>query len=510
MLYAFTATTLVCLVCGRDAVASDGRALIPDGEERATAVALVEEVYGDDCRRAKTDSQKAAMAERLERKAVQSESDIAVRYVMLTMANELALQAGDIEKAISVINRLDKWYQVDGLELKIAAIQKASKSNAAKSPKVIAECALAVLGEAVNLDRWDAINDLIDSALRSARIANDTSLMRRVLACKSEIAERAKAFADYQDAILFLKHNDSDPAANMKAGRYLCFCKENWNDGLPMLAKCGDSLLEDVVDLELKGASSADQQAELADAWWNLANKRHGMDKVYMQRRAAKWYAEALPSLSGLRKDQVAQRINDVSPCQCCAASSSGLWMFAGTWSVTYSNGVGRRYVIDKEGIAAYGDRRGRLSIKDGNTVLDFGDGKLERLLLVSGRLRIEHFNPASSYPSNPTATAEAEKITKQPENRRGYREFYGAWTIKYSNRATRVYLIDNSGNVAFPGEHLKGQLITRDGEVLLDFGNGQLERLEIADSLLRVEHYSPSKMYPHDFQLFGIGTKKQ
>jgi len=162
----------------------------------------------------------------------------------------------------------------------------------------------------------------------------------------------------------------------------------------------------------------------------------------------------------------------------------------------------------NRNGNVAYGERQGRLSTKDGRIVLDFGDGKLERLDLVSGGLRIEHFNPASSYPDKPTTIAEASKVVKQPEGRRAYRALQGAWTIKYTNGATRIYLIDSFGNVAFPAEKLHGRLASKDGDILLDFGDGKLERLELAGSSLRIEHYEPAKMYPSDFQLFAVGTR--
>ncbi|MCI0359640.1 MAG: hypothetical protein L0211_14280 [Planctomycetaceae bacterium] len=94
-------------------------------------------------------------------------------------------------------------------------------------------------------------------------------------------------------------------------------------------------------------------------------------------------------------------------------ASKPGPWAsLAGSWKIAYANGAVRRYTIEEEGSVVFVEeqRRGTLAKRDRDVVLDFGDGKLERLGLVNETLLIEHFNPATSYPAGEPLRARGVK----------------------------------------------------------------------------------------------------
>jgi formylglycine-generating enzyme required for sulfatase activity len=60
--------------------------------------------------------------------------------------------------------------------------------------------------------------------------------------------------------------------------------------------------------------TTATEKVARADAWWALAEKVTGKSKLALQRRAAKWYEDALPDLSsGLAKTKVELRLAQVS-----------------------------------------------------------------------------------------------------------------------------------------------------------------------------------------------------
>lgn len=77
----------------------------------------------------------------------------------------------------------------------------------------------------------------------------------------------------------------------------------------------------------------------------------------------------------------------------------------AGRWRVDYTNGAVRTYLIEADGRVRFLEKQmtGQVSRRNGDLILDFGDGKLERLKFEPA-LRVEHFNPASSYPSGQAA----------------------------------------------------------------------------------------------------------
>jgi len=95
----------------------------------------------------------------------------------------------------------------------------------------------------------------------------------------------------------------------------------------------------------------------------------------------------------GLRKGKPAQRRPEV-------VNASN---FAGTWRVRYTNGSARTYQVGANDTVIFPAERRHGQLRRGkNVLLQFGDGRLERWRLVNGRLLVQHWNPASSYPARP------------------------------------------------------------------------------------------------------------
>lgn len=53
------------------------------------------------------------------------------------------------------------------------------------------------------------------------------------------------------------------------------------------------------------------QQAALGDAWWDLASANDDAAKQQLEARAAHWYRQALPHLTGLAAEKVAKRLEE-------------------------------------------------------------------------------------------------------------------------------------------------------------------------------------------------------
>lgn len=91
--------------------------------------------------------------------------------------------------------------------------------------------------------------------------------------------------------------------------------------------------------------------------------------------------------------------------------------------------------------------------------------------------------------------------------------DFAGTWTVRYKygeRQIVRVYTIDPEGMVFFHEEDRRAKLSTRDGHVLLDFKDGKLERLQMIDSALWVEHFNPATSYPDAAPLIGIAKRRE
>jgi hypothetical protein len=79
---------------------------------------------------------------------------------------------------------------------------------------------------------------------------------------------------------------------------------------------------------------------------------------------------------------------------------------FTGSWQIRYDNGAVREYVISPDGTVDFAEEKAKTTIKQKSEsfVLDFGDGKLERLNITPDQtqLVVEHFATAADFPEKP------------------------------------------------------------------------------------------------------------
>jgi hypothetical protein len=501
---------IAALVCG-SALCEEPPAKLPLPSDAAQAESLqvAKEVYGKEFARAKTKPEKQALAQKLLAKAGETENGSANHYVLLRLARDIATQAVDGQTAFQAIDAMAATFQADDLPMKSAVLATlASVATFPSQHKTVAEEALKLTRQAIGRDRFEMAGELSKLALAEARKANDKDDLAEARDQIAEEAESAKAYEDTQKATVQLEKEPTDPAANLLVGKYKCFAKGDWDGGLVMLALGSDEALKARATQDILGAETPGEQAALGDGWWEYAEKQQGMAKKQIQRRAVFWYSRALPGLSGLVKDKTEKRMKATPQDRMPRAEAGIFGGVEGTWIIRYGIGLGRRYIIDRAGNVTYGDRQARLKVQNGEILLDFQDGKLERLALRDDVLHVDHFNPASRFPHSPTTTAEGKRLTKT--SKEDYRRYEGVWEIKYGNGVTRVYSITPKGVVSFMAERQQGRLELKDGEVLLAFENGQLERLELRGSQMWIDHYHRATSYPFDIDCFGLGVKRQ
>jgi hypothetical protein len=80
-------------------------------------------------------------------------------------------------------------------------------------------------------------------------------------------------------------------------------------------------------------------------------------------------------------------------------AQDAAFARIAGTWSIKYANGTARQYVIDLKGNVTWGGAMGKVVQNGRDLLIDFNDGKIERVSRTATGLLIEHFNPKNTYP---------------------------------------------------------------------------------------------------------------
>jgi len=287
---------------------------IPSATALQAATKSVTDLFNSDLVNATTPQRQQALAQKMVHTGIETTDDPAGRFVLLSKAATVAGQAGDVDTAFAAIDELSKSFQIDAVKMKADTAVAMNKTlRTPEQRQALATQLLGVLEAAVASDRYDLVRVLDDIALNSARVSNDPTLIRDVSAKVQQAKEAGMAYAGIKAALLVLAKNPSDPDANLKVGRFRCFFKGDWDGGLPMLALGNDATLKALAGKELAGANDAKAQVALGDGWWAAAETHTGPSKLEFQKRAGKWYSQAVPALTGFAKVRVENRLNSLS-----------------------------------------------------------------------------------------------------------------------------------------------------------------------------------------------------
>jgi hypothetical protein len=283
----------------------------PDAEALKAAEKLVRDTYKADYAR-RTPADQQAFAARLLTEAAETKDDPAGRYVLLRESRDIAAQAGDATTALSAIDRLAEAFAVDPLPMKAAAL--AAVARTARTPEALEAltgACLAAADEAADAEQYETALALLSRAESSARQARNTAAASRALSRRKEIEPIRAEHLKIADSLKTLLSNPDDPAANLAVGIFRCLFREDWERGLPMLAKGSDPALKALADREIARPETADQQVALGDAWWDAASQKSGPARTGCLARAAHWYEQALPKLEGIAKIKADKRIQE-------------------------------------------------------------------------------------------------------------------------------------------------------------------------------------------------------
>jgi hypothetical protein len=161
----------------------------------------------------------------------------------------------------------------------------------------------------VTNDEFESAGKLCEMALPASRKAGDPSLAQSLASRSKEVRELAKGFADVKKARETLKKSPTDAAANLSVGKYYCFTKGSWSQGLPMLAAGNDSTLKALAAADLAEPTVPAEQSKVGDGWWDLSTTVKPPQQSRLQERAGYWYKQAAPGLNGVSKAVVDKRL---------------------------------------------------------------------------------------------------------------------------------------------------------------------------------------------------------
>ena len=289
---------------------------VPDPAEQARALQLLRELFADEYRQA--DTSPAAAVELRNELLRQSQTmrrrtsadDITSRYVLLTEAISLAVSTRDFATALNVARDLADHYDIDGRALRLDLVARATREET--DPVKLEPVVRAVVDlsdDAVSQGDLPGAGAILNQADALARRTKNVSMATEVQRRRRELRELQAQFRNLAESVEALRRQGDDPAANLVVGRYRCLVVGDFASGLPLLAKGSDAHLRGLASRDLRGAPAPDTRADLADAWWDLAEQHTGRARDHLRARAAHWYRQVLADLGGLKRMQAEKRI---------------------------------------------------------------------------------------------------------------------------------------------------------------------------------------------------------
>lgn len=332
---------LACLLAvSYPLAAGDSRQPVPDQAKQAESENLIEDLFKTDYAKPAA-ADKLALAQKLLQQATETKDDPAARFVLLREARDLAALAGDTETAFSSVDQMAKDFAVDGGAEKLTVLPKLESS--ARTPEQagkLVEALIQAADGAIDADDYGMAGKLMMRAESVATRAQSAPLLAKARARRKEIQDLAQQSKGLEAARKTLSEKPDDPEANLAVGKFTCFVKGDWENGLPMLAKGSDLGLKAMAEAERDLSAPLDGAAQLriGDGWWDMAEKESGAAKVNVQRRSAKWYRDALPKLTGLNKVKLERRLDALNRVPLASAPGNRLPKLKGSFFASADN----------------------------------------------------------------------------------------------------------------------------------------------------------------------------
>jgi WD40 repeat protein len=286
---------------------------LPDERAVTEAVKGIHETYKDDYTRLRTNKDAETLAAKLLAEGQRLQGDPIQRFALFCEARDLAARGAALALCLQVVEAMARHYPLNVLEAKRDALQQAGKSlETPAAAQAFLEVTLPLLRDAQANDNYAVMAPLVPPARQAAHILRDDALAKSTDRFLTQFERLRKHYEAIEPAVRTLKERPEDAEANRAVGEFLCFSKHEWDKGLLLLSKAGDSPLAAAARKELAKPADPADWAALGDAWWKLAAD-HGEFRAAISMRAYRWYARTLMEPNGKDQERIEKRVLEVT-----------------------------------------------------------------------------------------------------------------------------------------------------------------------------------------------------
>ena len=221
------------------------------------------EIFQTEFAAAKSSETRSALAGKLVEEAGKSGSDTAAQYVLYKLAAQENAAAGNVDKAMDIVDQTAGRYDADASRLKLEILTSALSSRG-KPVAVDPDIARGVFDAAMKLTEAVAATGEVELAEQCVRDSSprrptgrETADLEHESGKRTREIDALKArLAAVEKALDKLQTDPADADANLKAGQWFCFVRGQWERGLPLLAKGSNKALAELAKQDLAGRAT--------------------------------------------------------------------------------------------------------------------------------------------------------------------------------------------------------------------------------------------------------------
>ncbi len=284
----------------------------PTAEEVAEARTQVDSIFEEDVRKARDNEARRQLAREIELRAQSTTDSPAAQFALWKKAAELAEQANDPLEAWRMLGEISRNFQEPLLEDKRRLLNAAnSQAKTPPAQQELAEAWLDLVRESIDWNEFRQAAESLEHARRLTQRVGSDMMKARVNTLVRDVREMGTMYDRVRSAGETLETNADDVEAAATWGRFLCLYKNDWERGLPLLAKAS-GVIASLAEQDLGRPSDGDARVSLADGYWDLGQAESDeLPKRYLMERAAYWYERALDQLSDLKRVQAERRLTE-------------------------------------------------------------------------------------------------------------------------------------------------------------------------------------------------------
>lgn len=300
---------------------------VPSEAEQAAATKVIRDLFKADYLKTKP-KDRLEFAQKLLAQVEKAGEDAVTHFVLLREARDAAAAAGNIHMTDEIIAQILEAFQATLDEARGRAYETlAASTTDPLDSEVLARSLSKAVDQAVNrgdLPSAIKLHRLVDQVARKAR---NPALVAQLTTKTRTLEILRKEQSKYELARVKLASDPKDAEANLQAGSYLAFFRNDFERGLPLLAVGKDEKLREAAALELKGPTQTEDFIKLGDEWYTRSLGIDASAKPHLQARALKWYKQALPSLSGLSRVKIEKRMDELEKAALEQVDNAAIWL---------------------------------------------------------------------------------------------------------------------------------------------------------------------------------------